>query len=89
METDNVIPTITNSLGSGWNQPSRKNILIDDKNALMEKADCDKLLEYNGTYPSAAYEGKMFKRGNYLVWLSAHPTNENLLSYNYREIILV
>ena len=84
---NNDLPPITNRLGSHWKQPSRKNILVDDTHALMSEEDEAKLLVYNGTFPTGVYIGKMFKRGDYLVWFSAYSDKE--VANNYREIIVV
>lgn len=57
----NVIPEITHPYGKYWEQPARENILIDDKNALMNQADFDLLADYSCSQPSGVYEGKMWK----------------------------
>ncbi len=58
----NAIPEITDALGRCWKQPKRDSILLDDKVAVMSQESFDELLEYNTSYPSGVYEGKMWKR---------------------------
>lgn len=84
---NNTIPPITNRLGSHWNQPSTDNILVDDTHALMSEEDEAKLNVYDGTFPTGVYIGKMFKRGEKLVWFSAYSDKE--VANNYRKIIVV
>jgi len=91
MKDENIIPEITHPLGKHWDQPSKDNILIDDKNALMSEKDFNELKEYSCSVPSGAYEGKMWK--NYdgtnwgLVWYGESENPDNA-SINYRKIII-
>ena len=62
----NQIPVITHPLGSAWDQPKLDNILIDDTHALMEKSDFVQLRNYEYSFPTAVYEGKMWRSGMYL-----------------------
>ncbi len=59
-----AIPLITHPLGSGWTQPDRSRILIDNEYAMMSTADFYQLAEYSCSNPSGVYEGKMWKRHN-------------------------
>ena len=64
----NIIPNMTDPLGKYWEQPDKENILLDDTYALMEKADFDKLCNYEASFPSGVYLGKMWRRNNTLYW---------------------
>jgi hypothetical protein len=90
-------------MGSGWDQPDRSLISIDATHALMSQGAFDQLAEYSATNPTGKYPGKMWKRhdGSFdreyldaggkptwlLVWYGRHP-DPNLLSINYREIVI-
>ena len=91
-EKNNIIPIITDPLGKSWDQPKIENILIDDKNALMEENDFKELHEYSCSVPTGVYVGKMWKsRINekwYLRWFSEHE-NPEFVSNNVREIIII
>lgn len=57
-----VIPPMTHELSKGWGQqPNPKNVLIDEKYALMSRADFDLLRDYTASQPTGVYEGKMWK----------------------------
>jgi hypothetical protein len=58
----NIIPSITDPLGSSWEQPAISQILIDDTHALMNTSTFKSLKEYSASNPSGVYEGKMWKR---------------------------
>lgn len=60
----NDIPPITDPLGRSWDQPSSKNILIDDTHALMSLRVFEELAEYSCSFPSGVYPGKMWRRHN-------------------------
>lgn len=60
--------------GKHWEQPPRHKILVDERFAVMCKADFERLAEYSGSQPSGVYEGKMWRRfdGSYdLAFLEA------------------
>jgi hypothetical protein len=59
-----AIPPITDPMGKNWEQPDRREILIDDTHALMSTSAFNRLHEYSATFPTGAYEGKMWKRHN-------------------------
>lgn len=59
-----IIPPITDPMGKHWDQPDRREILIDDTHAVMSLRSFNKLHEYSGSFPSGVYEGKMWKRHN-------------------------
>lgn len=95
MINENIIPEMTNPLSRYWDQPLTRNILIDDKNALMTKDDFEKLLDYSKSNPSGIYEGKMWKSGSdekwFLRWIGL-PDNldePDMLNIYSREIILI
>lgn len=81
---------MTHPLAAGWNQPNRKDILIDNKSALMKEEIFKQLFEYSYSLPSAVYPGKMFKKKRdgkwFLVWFSEHKDPKKC-SINNREII--
>jgi len=100
----NIIPPITDPLGSSWDQPSTDFIVIDDTHALMSKHTFEELAEYSCTNPSGVYHGKMWRRHDgshdqaflarggipewYLCWYGFDP-DPKFVSNNYRKIILV
>lgn len=89
---NNIIPPITDPLGSHWSQPKVEDILIDDHCALMKANDLRKLKEYSTTLPTGVYAGKMWKSQYggiwYLRWYG-ESENPNMCSNNQREIILI
>lgn len=90
---NNVIPVITDPLGSAWVQPSLSAIEIDDTHALMSKGAFNKLLEYSTSTPSGVYVGKMwkgqYKTGEwYLAWFSEGDEAKTYVNNNYRLILL-
>lgn len=58
---NNIIPRITDKLGSSWMQPNIDNILVDDESAVMDELSFAKLPNYSTTRPSGVYPGKMWK----------------------------
>lgn len=88
----NQIPVMTHPLSSGWSQPDRKTILIDDTHAVMEREIFKELLEYSYSLPTGVYPGKIFKgRRNEiwnLIWFG-ECKNITKCSIHNREIILV
>lgn len=54
-------PPITDPMGKYWEQPSRFDIEIDDKHAVMSLATFKKLHEYSCSVPSGVYPGKMWR----------------------------
>ena len=58
----NNIPPIVDEMGSGWNQPSTRDILIDDNYTIMPVSVFKELHEYSTSMPSGVYAGKMWKR---------------------------
>lgn len=63
---------MTDPLGRHWQQPPRERVLVDDEHALVSKADFDLLLDYSGSRPTGAYDGKMwrarFRDDWWLMW---------------------
>jgi hypothetical protein len=103
LEAAESIPRMTDPLGKYWEQPDRSEIVIDDTHALMSLATFEKLMEYSGSQPTGAYEGKMWRRNDgscdwefmaqggkptwYLCWYGRSDKPE-YVSNNRRKIIL-
>jgi hypothetical protein len=72
MNGKDVIPEMTDPLGKHWSQPDRQYIFIRDGKAHLCAEDFRKLSQYDTTFPSGVYPGKMWKRINggvaYLCW---------------------
>ena len=90
------IPAITEPLGRYWEQPNRKNIIIDDKHALMTKEDFEKIPDYSFSQPTGVYAGKMWKGSDdkktwYLKWWSAPDKSDKsgMCDGNVREILII
>ena len=87
-----LIPEITNPLGRYWTQPDRKNILIDENVAIMDKISFDTLYEYSTSEPSGLYVGKMWKSkyNDYwcLRWVEPDP-DPGYLKILTRKIVLL
>lgn len=88
------IPPITDPIGRYWNQPPREEVLVDDSHAVMTAETLAKLLNYDITDPSGAYEGKMWRRGDlefgsvgWLCWYG-HSEKPGMVSVNVRPILL-
>jgi hypothetical protein len=64
----NEIPPMTHWMGSAWKQPKLSEILIDDTHAVMTQRTFDKLLNYAHSQPTGVYEGKMYRKDDYLHW---------------------
>lgn len=66
------IPEMIDPLGRFWEQPDRKDIVIDDNYAAMTKITLNKLKNYSASTPSGVYNGKMWRAEsgtvNYLRW---------------------
>ena len=89
----NQIPEMTHPLGRSWRQPNKDNIVIDDHHALMSDKDFKKLYEYNTSFPSGVYPGKMWKRQItetqwMLLWYDFSDKGENYCSTKTRKIII-
>jgi hypothetical protein len=97
-----IIPPITDPMGKHWKQPERRRIEIDDRYALMTRADFDLLPEYSATFPTGVYPGKMWKRHDgahdprcpvkdrrwLLVWYGESRIGPGYCSNNWRELLL-
>lgn len=87
----NLIPEMTEPLGRYWDQPSRDDILVDDKTATMTSATLMQLADYSSSYPSGVYPGKMWRRdcvhGWALVWYGH--LNDKQCSIHHRDIEIV
>lgn len=93
MTTTSIIPPITDPLGRHWNQPSREEIAVDEKHAVLSRKTLEKLMNYSHTYPSGTYEGKMWRLVtddgvNVLCWYVQH-ADPSKLTVKYREILLL
>jgi hypothetical protein len=83
-----MIPEITDEMGRFWDQPDRSEIEIDDTHALMARDTFAKLADYRRSNPSGVYEGKMWRRGNFLVWYGPSDLPD-MCGVNYRKILVV
>ena len=87
------IPPITDPLGKYWDQPPRTNILVDDKHAVMARADFGELGEYSHSIPTGVYVGKMWKAKGpdgrwWLRWYDIHPDPDKVMIHS-KEILLL
>lgn len=86
------IPPMTHPLSRHWDQPKREDILIDDHHAVMSQETFDQLHRYDGTYPTGAYEGKMWARQNngvtWLVWYDVSKDPEKV-SIQHAQILIL
>jgi hypothetical protein len=64
LEAAEPIPLMADPHGRYWEQPDRREILVDSTHALMSKDAFRRLLEYSASNPSGVYVGKMWKRHN-------------------------
>ena len=94
---ENVIPPMTHPWGKVWEQPDRKNLVLDDKYAMMYRRDFEMLSDYKGSEPTGKYNGKMRKIkhvycGNiksYLCWCHDENTVSQEIYISYREILII
>ena len=67
-------PVMVDPMGAHWTQPSRQDVLIDEKHAVMSRNSLSMLLDYSHSVPSGVYDGKMWKTLHngawYLRWFS-------------------
>lgn len=98
----NVIPPITDPLGSVWKQPAPDVILLDDTHAVMRSRTFNELHEYSASRPSGVYAGKMWRRHDglfdpkckpedrrwLLCWYGESRIGPGFVSNNHREILL-
>jgi hypothetical protein len=84
----NEIPPMTHPLSSAWHQPKRSEILIDDTHAIMSQETFNKLLNYAHSQPSAVYEGKMYRKDDYLHWWG-YSDKPDMCCGNVRKILIV
>lgn len=98
----NVIPPITDPMGSSWRQPNPDNILVDDTHALMSKQDFWALSNYSWSIPTGVYPGKMWRAQVplnptlgfdgpckwVLRWFGVVPGNDKMCSNNQRDILI-
>lgn len=74
------IPLITNPMGRSWKQPSLSRLSFVEGYVIMDAATFNELHNYELTYPSGVYEGKMWRSGGLLMWYDNHDTDPNLCS---------
>jgi hypothetical protein len=88
----NEIPVITEPLGRYWEQPSIKDILIDDNYAVMTESTLKQLKDYSRSQPTGVYGGKMWRAGEgnlwYLKWWD-NPDENDMCKGNVREILIL
>lgn len=95
---DNVIPPMTNPLGKHWDQPALSEIVVTSKSATMGQEAFDRLLDYSGSMPTGAYEGKMWRARQYrvddvlphwaLCWYGYSKIGPGSVSNNHRWIVI-
>jgi hypothetical protein len=104
LEALEPILRITHPDGRYWKQPDRSKIVVDDTHALMSRPTFDALLEYSGSQPTGAYEGKMWKRNNgacdweflaqggkpewWLCWYGPSTKGQEYVSTFHRKILI-
>ena len=86
MDTQTIIPEITHSYGKYWHQPDTSEILIDQHHAIMTEETYNKLEEYNMSFPTGAYNGKMWKSTGHLCW---YYELNNIIHSTARKIIII
>lgn len=88
----NEIPKMTHPLSSGWQQPSRSDILVDCEYAYMTQHTMNQLPTYSATLPTGVYEGKMWKSKYdkwYLNWFAESPKDADMCRGEVRIIKVV
>jgi len=89
----NTIPHITDPMGRHWRQPDVTKFVIDDKEALMTKADFNALSDYSCSMPTGVYVGKAWKcqrrDGWYLAWYGFSDKGPDYCSNNFRKITVI
>lgn len=85
------IPPMTDPLSRYWHQPPTSEIQLDSTHALMSPAAFETLPEYNGSYPSGVYCGKMWKRheADWLLMWYGESSQPDRCTVNYRRILIV
>lgn len=86
------IPDMTDPMGKYWTQPHHNQITFRDGFAEMNKYSFDLLPQYDSTFPTGAYLGKMWKRLEdgkyYLVWYAKHE-NPDRVNIKFKPIKVV
>lgn len=62
---------MTHPYGKSWDAPKNTEVLIFPDRAEMTQGSFDALLNYAGSMPTGVYEGKMYRKDNYLHWWSS------------------
>ena len=89
---DHVIPEMTDPRGNNWPQPSRDEVMIHGKTAVMSSSAIDQLMVYSNTIPTAAYPGKMWRAAGsdgiqYLCWFGVVPGDSTRCTIEHRVLI--
>jgi hypothetical protein len=92
-EVNHAIPDMTDPLGAHWRQPSRDEILVDERHAVMRRATLQQLHEYSRSFPTGTYTGKMWRRSTatgewFLCWYG-DMVGTDQISVQYRPVLLV
>lgn len=92
MENTNIIPDMVDPLGKYWEQPNKKDILIDNEHAVMSDKTYLQLKNYSSSIPSGVYDGKMWrdesKEGKFLCWY-AQSDEPDKCSINTRKVLFI
>lgn len=94
MNGEQIIPPITDPLGSSWRQPHRRFIELDDTHALMSEQTFKGLPDYTRSQPTGVYPGKMWrahytKGGWTLHWFKETPGEPNMCTREWRLILVI
>jgi hypothetical protein len=87
------IPKIPDEHGGGWEQPAHEEIkFTSDGYAVVSKTGLAELKQYDTTFPSGVYAGKMWKREEtgelFLCWYQDDPVNpKNHCEVKFRKIL--
>lgn len=81
LDMKQVVPEITDPLGKHWGQPGLEEISFSMINAFMSEESFKKLANYQTSFPTGVYPGKMWKRKAWIgvtskeVWLLLYYDN--------------
>ena len=84
-----VIPIMTHPLSRGWRQPSLHKLIFTEDYVLMDQHAYSELHNYETSYPSGVYEGKMWRSGGLLMWFDSHDTNKELCTVKSKPIAII
>jgi hypothetical protein len=91
------IPKMHHPLSSQWDQPRTCDLLVDDYHALMTEETLKQLPNYSASYPTALYEGKMWRSirpmgiydEDWLHWVTEDNPVHTKVNIHHRLIILI